>query len=90
MKKAKYYTKTALKNTPVFKAIMKTLDALISAQAKKGYTICPFFLNDVLEQLNLEVEEGKMNSVLNLVLKELNKNGFSYKINAQNQIAIYW
>lgn len=90
MKKAKYYTKVALKNTPIVNEIVKTLDILISKQARKGYTILPFFLSDILEQIGLEVEESKMNSLLNLVLKEITKKGFTYKINAQSQIAVYW
>lgn len=89
LKKAMFYRFIAQKSTPQFKPIMDFISNEITRQSLNGYTKASVNIGSILETIGFEVKEEKFTSLRNLVIRELEDNGFGFKYE-NDEISIYW
>lgn len=89
LKKAMFYRFIAQKSTPQFKPVMDFISNEIIRQSLNGYTKTSVNIGSILETIGLEVKEEKFTSLRNLVIRELEDNGFGFKYE-NDEISIYW
>ena len=89
LKNSMFYRFIAKKSTPQFKPVMEYICDNITKCALYGYTKTVIKIGTVLESAGLDISEEKFTSLRNLILKELEDNGFTYKYES-DEISIYW
>lgn len=90
LRKAKYYRDIVRKITPQFKTVMSVVSMAIADATVKGYTTTAISLPELLSIYDIQVEEGKLSTLRNLIIKELEKKGFTYKCEAEQVLKVFW
>lgn len=90
LRKAKFYREIVRKITPQFKTVMSIVSMAIADATAKGYTTTAISLPELLSIYDIAVEEGKLSTLRNLIIKELEKKGFTYKCEAEQVLKVFW
>lgn len=90
LRKASYYRGIVKKITPQFKLVMSLVSMSIADSTAKGYTTTAIFLQNIIETYDVNIEESKLSTLRNLIIKELEKKGFTYKCEAEQVLKIFW
>ena len=89
LKKAMFYRFVAQKSMPQYKPVIDCITDNITQSALRGYTKTVVNIGSILETAGLEVSGEKFTSLRNLIIKELEDNGFGFKYE-NDEISIYW
>ena len=89
LKKAMFYRFIAQKSMPQFKPVMEYITDSITRCALRGYTKTVVNIGTALNTIGLNIDEEKFTSFRNLIVKELEDKGFTYKYDAY-EMSIYW
>ena len=89
MKEAEYYTKITKQNIPYFCKMMNLIEDGIAKAAESGYTKYDVSIEVLLNILGVKIEEDKLSSLRNLIIKEIKSKNFTYGFD-NGQLIIYW
>ena len=84
-----FYRFIAQKSMPQYKPVIDYITDNITQSALHGYTKTVVNIGSILKTAGLEVSGEKFTSLRNLIIKELEDNGFGFKYE-NDEISIYW
>ena len=90
LRKAKYYRDIVRKITPQFKTVISVVAMAIADATVKGYTTTSISMPEIIKIYGLNIEEDKESTLRNLVIKDLEKNGFAFRCEADQVLKIFW
>lgn len=90
LKKAEYYREFVRKSIPQFDLIMSVIASEIADATVNGFTATTIGLNELIQVYDINIAENKISTLRNLIINELDKNGFAFKCEPEQVIRIYW
>jgi hypothetical protein len=90
LKKAEYYREFVRKTIPQFNLIMSAVASEIADATVKGYTMTTIGLNELIQIYDINIAGDKISTLRNLIVKELDKKGFSFNCEAGGVLKVFW
>ena len=90
LRRAKYYREFVRKEITQFNLVMSAVASTIAEATVNGFTAATISVHDLVTIYDIQIQDNKINTLRNLIVKELDKKGFSFKCEPDQLIKVYW
>ena len=90
LRKAEYYREFVRKTIPQFDLVMSAVASTIADATVNGFTAATISLNELVSVFDIKIEANRISTLRNLIVKELDKQGFSFKCEPEQLIKVFW
>jgi len=90
LKRAEYYREFVKKSIPQFDLVMSAVASEIADATVNGFTAVKVDLKTLIDVFDVNIADNKLSTLRNLIIKELDKQGFAFKCEPDQIISIFW